>query len=336
MTRNFINSIIIACSISLLTGCVTAKKHDDVVKQKLSLEKDKAECDESLKQAMTERKKLSDEVSKLSEANRKLVADTTQTGNILRKTQGLYNQLNDTYERLLTNHNRLLANSALESSKLAKDLEAREKDLKAREDELKTLDENLKKSREQTTQLTGDLKSREERLNELEAKLAEKDKAVNALKAKVTNALLGFNSKDLTVNVKNGKVYVSLAEQLLFKSGSTKVDPKGADALQKLAKALKDQADVNVLVEGHTDDVPVAKGTAGITDNWDLSVLRATEITRILVNAGLTGTRVTPSGRGQYVPLETAKTTEARQKNRRTEIILTPKLDELFQMLESN
>ncbi|MFT2009353.1 OmpA family protein [Pontibacter sp. 13R65] len=199
----------------------------------------------------------------------------------------------------------------------------------------KTLGENLNMSKTQIDRLNADLKAREQRLAELQRILDEKDKAVNALRAKVSSALLGFNDKDLTINVRNGKVYVSLAEQLLFQSGSTKVDPKGVDALRKLASVLKEQQDVNVLVEGHTDDVPIARGTVGMQDNWDLSVLRATEITRILANAGVDPTRVTPSGRSLYVPLDGAKTKEARQKNRRTEIILTPKLDELFQILET-
>ena len=199
----------------------------------------------------------------------------------------------------------------------------------------KALGENLNMSKSQIERLNADLKAREQRLAELQRILDEKERAVTNLRNKVTHALLGFNDKDLSINVRNGKVYVSLAEQLLFNSGSTKVDPKGEDALRKLASVLKDNKDVNVLVEGHTDDVPVAKGTVGMQDNWDLSVLRATEITRILTNAGVDPTRVTPSGRSRYVPLDDAKTKEARQKNRRTEIILTPKLDELFQILET-
>ncbi|MBF8962466.1 OmpA family protein [Pontibacter sp. FD36] len=199
----------------------------------------------------------------------------------------------------------------------------------------KALGETLNMSKSQIDKLNADLKAREQRLAELQRILDEKDKAVNALRSKVSNALLGFNDKDLTVNIRNGKVYVSLAEQLLFNSGSTKVDPKGVEALKKLATVLKEQQDVNVVVEGHTDDVPIARGTVGMQDNWDLSVLRATEITRILTQAGVQSDRVTPSGRSLYVPLDNAKTKEARQKNRRTEIILTPKLDELFQILES-
>lgn len=197
------------------------------------------------------------------------------------------------------------------------------------------LGESLSMSKSQIERLNADLKAREARLAELQRILDEKEAAVSNLRNRVSKALLGFNDKDLTIDVRNGKVYVSLAEQLLFNSGSTKVDPKGEDALRKLAGVLKEQQDVNVLVEGHTDDVPIARGTVGLQDNWDLSVLRATEITRILTNAGVDPQRVTPSGRSKYVPLDEAKTKEARQKNRRTEIILTPKLDELFQILET-
>lgn len=222
-----------------------------------------------------------------------------------------------------------------DKAELERQKAAYEKSLQEALKEGKTLGENLNMSKTQVDQLSADLKVREARLAELQRILDEKDQAVKDLRSRVSNALLGFNDKDLTINVRNGKVYVSLAEQLLFNSGSTKVDPKGVEALKKLAQVLQEQKDVNVVVEGHTDDVPVSKGTVGLQDNWDLSVLRATEITRILTNAGVSPDRVTPSGRSKYVPLETASTKEARQKNRRTEIILTPNLDELFQILET-
>ncbi|MFC6997468.1 OmpA family protein [Rufibacter roseus] len=314
---------------SLLGSCTTTKKYNDLLAQKVNLEREKAECEATLAQTTLERSDLSKQVADLSEVRQRLAADTAQLGSAYRKTQSLYGELSNTYDKLIKNHDKLLANSALETSKLSKDLARRE-------DEMKKLNETLTKNRSQLDQLSSDLQAREQRLNELERILAEKDKAVDALRNKVSNALLGFNSKDLSVDVRNGKVYVSLSEQLLFKSGSTKVDAKGQDALRKLASALKDQEDVNVLVEGHTDDVPISRGTQGMQDNWDLSVLRATEITRILANAGLPGTKITPSGRADNVPLDPAKTAEARQKNRRTEIILTPKLDELFKILEAN
>lgn len=227
------------------------------------------------------------------------------------------------------------ANLEQERAQLEQEKADYQKSLQKALSEGKALGENLNMSKSQIERLNADLKAREQRLAELQRILDEKDKAVANLRNSVSKALLGFNDKDLTIDVRNGKVYVSLAEQLLFNSGSTKVDPKGVDALKKLAVVLKEQQDVNVLVEGHTDDVPIARGTVGMQDNWDLSVLRATEITRILANAGVDPQRVTPSGRSKYVPLDEAKTKEARQKNRRTEIILTPKLDELFQILET-
>ncbi|MGI4835052.1 MAG: OmpA family protein [Janthinobacterium lividum] len=181
-----------------------------------------------------------------------------------------------------------------------------------------------------------DLAGKNARVAELQRVLDEKEAATNALRKKVADALLGFNAQDLQVNVKNGKVYVSLSEQLLFKSGSTKVDPKGQDALVKLSNALKDNKDINVLVEGHTDNVPIKGVVNGAKDNWDLSVLRATEITRLLTSAGLDPAQVTPSGRGQYMPVAANDTPQDKALNRRTDIILTPKLDELFSILNNN
>ena len=181
-----------------------------------------------------------------------------------------------------------------------------------------------------------DLAGKTARIAEMQRVLDEKDAATKALRQRVADAMLGFNAQDLQVNVKNGKVYVSLSEQLLFKSGSTKVDPKGQDALLKLSNALKDSKDINVLIEGHTDNVPLNGVVNGAKDNWDLSVLRATEITRLLVSGGMDPTQVTPSGRAEYLPMVANDTPANKALNRRTDIILTPKLDELFSILNQN
>lgn len=180
-----------------------------------------------------------------------------------------------------------------------------------------------------------DLAGKNARVAEMQRILDEKDAATKALRQKVADALLGFNSQDLQVNVKNGKVYVSLSEQLLFKSGATKVDPAGQDALIKLANALTGNKDINVLIEGHTDNVPIKGVVNGAKDNWDLSVLRATEITRLLVAAGIDPTQITPSGKGQYLPVVANDSPQNKALNRRTDIILTPKLDELFSILNT-
>lgn len=315
----FVIFILISLSI---TSCVTRKKYDDLSSNKLRLEADKADCDEKLKSAEAETERLSDLSAKLSKENEELKQDSTRTGTILRKTLFNYDNLNQSYEKLLRNHDRLQVNSSAENSKLSSDLNRREKEV---------LDQERK-----IGELQANLQAREVRVKELERVLADKEQAVNDLKNKVSKALLSFKEKDLTINVKNGKVYVSLSEQLLFKSGSTNVDSKGAEALKKLAEVLKDQRDISVMVEGHTDDVPVSKGTVGVKDNWDLSVLRATEIVRILTHAGANPKSLVPAGRSEYSPVAEGKTAEARKKNRRTEIILTPKLDELFKILDAN
>jgi len=181
-----------------------------------------------------------------------------------------------------------------------------------------------------------ELEQRSQRLKELEIALQQKDEAVKQLRQKVMDALVGFNNKGLTIQEKNGKVYVSLDEQLLFKTGQWEVDPKGQVALTNLAEVLGQNPDINVLVEGHTDDVPM-RGAGTVKDNWDLSVLRATAVTRILLkNKNIEPKRISAAGRGEYFPINEAKTPEARQSNRRTEIILTPRLDEIFKILENN
>jgi chemotaxis protein MotB len=165
--------------------------------------------------------------------------------------------------------------------------------------------------------------------------LAQKDAEVKALKNKVADALKGFEDKGLTIHEKNGKVYVSLDEKLLFASGSWEIDNKGKEALTELGNVLATDKDINVVIEGHTDNVPY-KGSGNVKDNWDLSVLRATSVVKeILKNGNISPQRVTASGRGEFVPVDNDDSKEARAKNRRTEIILTPKLDELFQIIDS-
>jgi chemotaxis protein MotB len=243
--------------------------------------------------------------------NNSLINDTTELGTELRLAKANYATLNDTYQKLLNTHNKIVNNNQTELSKMSRDLSARELKINT---------------------LQNDLIERERRVKELELVLARKDSAVNAIKDKLTKSLLGFKDKEITVKVKDGKVYVSLAEQLLFKSGSIKVDEKGVEALKRLADAIKDDKDINITVEGHTDDVPVSKG-ATFEDNWELSVLRATSITKILVSNGFSPVNIMPAGHGEFMPVAEGKSVEARRLNRRTEIIVSPKLEELFKLL---
>ena len=168
------------------------------------------------------------------------------------------------------------------------------------------------------------------------SELDERERTINEVQnllSSVKDALLGFNSDELTVTEKNGKVYVAMSDKLLFQSGSAKVDKRGKEALAKLAEVLNKQNDIDVYIEGHTDSKPI--NTAQFKDNWDLSVIRATSVVRILTkDYGVNPLQIQPCGRGEFMPVADNETADGRSKNRRTEIIMAPKLDKLMQMLQ--
>lgn len=197
---------------------------------------------------------------------------------------------------------------------------------KSSSEEIKGLLTQLEKAEE-------DLFERESKLRELQSLIKQRDSSMNALRERVEQSLLGFKDSGLEIEVKNGKVYVKMSNQLLFKSGSTVIDQRGRDALSQLATVLSQQTDISVMIEGHTDNKPI--NNARIADNWDLSVLRSTEVARILtIENGIDPKRIIASGRSEFLPTDEADTQEARAKNRRTEIILSPKLDELFNLVK--
>jgi chemotaxis protein MotB len=179
------------------------------------------------------------------------------------------------------------------------------------------------------------LQERERALNELQQVIARQDSVTRRLNDILRNALLGFQSDELSVEIINGKVYVSMSDKLLFKSGSAAVEAKGKEAIRVLADVLDKNRDIDILIEGHTDSIPIR--TAVYRDNWDLSVARATSIVRILTSDfKIAPTRVTASGKGEFSPRASNDTPEGRASNRRTEIILSPKLEEIMQLLKTN
>ncbi len=176
------------------------------------------------------------------------------------------------------------------------------------------------------------LSEREETLKEMQKIIARQDSITSRLNNILHNALLGFNPDELSLEIKNGKVYVSMSDKLLFSSGSATVESKGREALKVLGDVLDKNTDIDILVEGHTDNVPIK--TAVYKDNWDLSVARATSIVRILsADYNIAPTRLTASGRGEFFPKADNATAEGRAGNRRTEIVLSPKLEEIMQLL---
>ena len=195
------------------------------------------------------------------------------------------------------------------------------------------LNNKLNSTSSRVSQLSGDLAKREARLKEVEDILRKRDEATNALKEKLQKALLGFTQNGLSVDIRNGKVYVSLTDKLLFPSGSIVIDEKGKQALKQLAAVLNKEPDINMAVEGHTDNKKV-KNLGQIKDNWDLSVLRATSVTRYLTEEEkIDPKRLTATGKSEYQPIDTGNTPEALAKNRRIEIVLSPKLDELYNLI---
>jgi chemotaxis protein MotB len=233
-----------------------------------------------------------------------------------------------------------LNNESLESriAKLRKDtadLNGKLSDIREKYGEM---DANYAKLRNNSSteinKLSEDLKKREQRLKEVEEVLRKRDESTNQLKEKLQAALLGFTKSGLTVEIKNGKVYVSLTDKLLFPSGSIVIDEKGRQALTQLAGVLKEQPEINIAVEGHTDTQKV-NNLGQIKDNWDLSVLRSTSVVRFLTEIGkVESVRMTATGKGEFQPLASNASADGRSKNRRIEIVLSPKLDELYDLIK--
>lgn len=253
------------------------------------------------KALVAERNSLATRAGSLEDSLEKMRGDTAKIHHALRDLQGNYNTLNGNYNALNDKYGALSNNYNASSSKV--------------------------------NQLSDDLQKREARLKEVEDALHKRDEATNALKDKLQQALLGFQQNGLTVDIRNGKVYVSLTDKLLFPSGSITIDSRGKMALQQLAVVLNKEPDINIAVEGHTDDKKVLK-LGQIKDNWDLSVLRATSVCRYLTEVEQVDPhRLTATGKSQYQPVDLDNTPEALAKNRRIEIILTPKLDELYNLI---
>lgn len=300
-------------SISVFQSCVSIKKFKDLDADYLSanqqLEIQKQELSD-LKLLSTE---LNENVLSLSKRTSSLESDTIDLGKAYRKKVRAYNDLSASYELLIKNNSNTMAKQAEENRALMERLGQMDIDLQER---------------------ARSIKSREVEMLQLQELLKEKDDNLSRLKSSVASALLGFKGEGLTVKEREGKLYVSLENSLLFPSGSWEVNENGKKAIIELAKVLVQQSDMQIMVEGHTDNVPY-KGTGLIKDNWDLSVMRATAIVRILANnKGLKANRITAAGKGPHSPLVENNSSENRAVNRRTEIILSPNMDKLMELLD--
>ena len=318
-------------SAFILASCVPARKYQD-------LESKQKECAEELDKLKSRNADLEtlateqhEKVVDLSDRVSRLKGDTTLLGKALRMKERQYDKIDVLNQRIQSQLEALQKGSAIENQRLMTDLNATRLELQKKEDELSLLEMELNQKKLDLDRLSLDLAAREKRVNELEALIAQKDAAVKALKDKVMNALMGFKDKGLTVIQKNGRVYVSMEAKLLFPSGSTTVNSEGKKALVELAKVLQEQSDLDVLVEGHTDSDKM-KSSSHPEDNWELSVLRATSVVKIMLSSSSMDPKtITAAGRSMYLPIDE----NDKAKNRRIEVILIPKLDELFDMISN-
>jgi len=322
--------------IILISSCVPQKEFKKVQKKKEKCISAKEELKEENRTIEIENKELRSKLGVLKKKNNRLQEDSLQRARRITFYQRKNQELKDKYDDLKETQEKLLKGTSRETKELLSEVQNTQEKLQQREDRLRKMEDNLKAKKQNLSQLKSELEQKSERLVELERILNQKDSLVKAIREKVNNALLGFKGEGLNVHKKNGKVYVSLDEKLLFPSGSTVIDQRGKQALKKLATVLERNRDINIMVEGHTDNVPYISDEA-IKDNWDLSVKRATAVVRILMNnSSIDGERIIAAGRSKYLPLEPNESKEAKRKNRRTEIILTPKLGELLQILNKN
>ncbi|HBB80403.1 MAG TPA: cell envelope biogenesis protein OmpA [Cryomorphaceae bacterium] len=304
------------------TSCISTKVHK-TLQEKYDILANEAD---QLRQKNEVRDSENTELQRTLTATRRdvliLQEDTTSKFDELRALTTKYDRLSKQYDYLLDNNNTLITASARENKTLMDQLNTMQTRLQAKEDSLNTERRLLERG--------------QRRVNELEGVINRKDSTVAYVRQKVSDALLGFNGNGLTVNMREGKVYVSLENSLLFAPGSWNVAANGQVALENLAKVLAENADITVLVEGHTDN-DAYRGQSQVKDNWDLSVLRATNVVKILTkNAGMNPERITAAGRGEFVPLVDNSSEENKAINRRTEIILTPDLTELANLLEGD
>ena len=307
--------------LALSTSCVSKKIYNDLENKFADLKKENrkiADENEELTKVKNQLEldgtKLKADYDKLKADNEKLQASYAATDKSLKTLQASYNALEkDSNEALTANINK--------NRELLAQLEAKEKSLAAEQARL--------------NKLKADLDASSKRLSELEAYIAAKDASMKKLKETLMKSLKAFDGKGLTVHEKDGKVYVSMENKLLFQTGSWAVNAEGKTAVVEVGKVLAQNPDLSVLIEGHTDDDKITGNLGGgIENNWDLSTKRATAIVTILSeNKGVNKQNLTAAGRGEFAPLMSNDTPEGKAKNRRIEIILTPKLDEISKML---
>jgi len=322
--KSLLKKLTPALLVIFMASCVPHRQYTDVLQKQETCEAENVRMKSQLESLQTDVNEFN---SKYDLATRKLDAlrsDTAVMGSSLRILRNQYDKINALNNELLSKTNALKSGSEQENAVLMGELNQARIELQAKEDALNALDAALK-----TREV--ELKDREETLAELRTLLSRKDSSMNALRQKVSNALVGFEGKGLTVEKRNGRVYVSMEAKLLFATGSTEVDKEGKKAIIDLARAIQSNDDLNIMVEGHTDTDAFSKSDYP-RNNWDLSVLRATSVIKIMLDNSEVDPRIlTAAGRSEFQPVDPAN----KARNRRIEVILSPKLDELMEIINT-
>lgn len=309
----------ISTLLALGTSCVSSKKYNDLEGRNADLQRENRSMNEDLNSFRSNSERLGNDLASLQ---KEYDAATTERNDLMQKYAALqknYSSLEESYDALEQNSSAAILENSRQNRELLAQLDEKEADLLTE----KTRLEKLQK----------DLNLRSQRIDELESVIAAKDAKMNALKNAVSNALTNFEGKGLSVEQKDGKVYVSMENKLLFDSGSWAVNQEGRKAVKQLGSVLAQNPDIAVLIEGHTDNVPYG-GSGQLKDNWDLSTKRATSIVQILrENNQIDPQSLTAAGRGEFAPIAKNDSEAGKAKNRRIEVILTPKLDEITRVL---
>lgn len=348
-----LNFILFPLLISL-GSCVSQLKYDRLNTEVSGL---RNERDEALKRAESSKLdvvRLEKENKVLTEETGKLKLDSANSGIMYRKNKQLLNDLFDKYDRLDKSYNSLLSNSQNERALTEKDVLRKEQEIQKKEKELNEVKEQIAKAtaelerkKEETANLSKEVGTKDSKIKDMEARIAQKEKTMQDIKAKLSSALLTLNNANLEVTQKEGKVYVVLPNKTLFSLGDYKLQKEGIKAIQSVSRILIQYPDLEVAVEGHTDNTPIKpkapakKGSktsvaaGGIRSNWDLSALRAATVAEELYKEGVPGNRITAAGRGEFQPLDISNSEIAKQRNRRIELIIAPKLSVLYDLIDT-
>lgn len=313
---------LVALTLVLISSCVSPKIYKDLESKYANLKQANRKLSDENEDLLFDKTKAENELKQLKADYAQVLAQRNKLQGDFDATKANLDALKSSYDALEKNSSASIAANSEKNRELLAQLEAKE--------------QALAEENQRLEKLKQELANRSNRVAELEKVISDKDAAMTALKEAISKALTDFEGKGLTVEQHDGKVYVSMENKLLFSSGSWAVGTEGRRAVQQLGTVLATNPDIAVLIEGHTDNVPY-QGSGQIVGNWDLSTKRATAIVTILrENASINAENLTAAGRGEFAPIATNDTPEGRAKNRRIEVILTPKLDELTKLLKEN